>query len=87
MKASEFRKLIREEVRRASKQSEKKTFTEALNANQKVIIIDLYDGVARLLPSAEFKDAAEGLRKVVGKDGFVTYKGEEYLLVILPPSI
>ena len=49
----------------------------------KTFIIDLYTGKVDVLPEEEFKDAIEGLTKVVSEEGIVSYRGEEYIVVVL----
>jgi len=51
-------------------------------APRKAIMIDLYSGIAELIPHDEFEEATAGLRRVKGQSGIVTYKGEEYLVVV-----
>ena len=49
----------------------------------KTFIIDLYTGEVNVLPEGEFKDATDGLEEVVSEGGITSYKGEEYMVVIL----
>ena len=46
-------------------------------------IIDLYTGKVDVLPKGEFKDAIDGLEEVVSEGGITSYKGEEYIVVVL----
>ena len=46
-------------------------------------IIDLYTGKVDVLPKGEFEDATDGLEEVVSEGGIVSYRGEEYIVVIL----
>jgi hypothetical protein len=51
-------------------------------APRKAIMIDLYSGRAEIVPPDEIEEATAGLRRVKGQGGIVTYKGEEYLVVV-----
>ncbi len=48
----------------------------------KYIIIDLYSGKSEELPTVEVKPAIKGLKKVEGE--VTVYKGQEYIVVVLP---
>jgi hypothetical protein len=48
----------------------------------KAILIDLYTGKAETLPQDEVSLATKGLKKVETADA-TTYKGEEYIVVVL----
>ena len=46
------------------------------------LIIDLYTGETEILPAEEFGPATDGLKKVE-TEAATTYKGEEYMVVVL----
>jgi hypothetical protein len=46
------------------------------------LIIDLHTGAAEILPEEEFKPATQGLQKIE-TDVAITYRGEEYMVVVL----
>lgn len=74
MKRSELRQIIREESSKVLKEA---------SGNATEFIIDLYTGEVDVLPKEEFKDAIKGLKKVVSEGGITSYKGEEYIVVVL----
>lgn len=47
-----------------------------------MLIIDLYSGEATELDEKEFQSAVKGLKKIE-TDAATTYKGEEYIVVLL----
>ena len=54
------------------------------NPAVRAILIDLYTGRAEEIPAVEeeINNWIEGLKPVKGKGGLITYKGEEYMVVI-----
>ena len=48
----------------------------------KTLVIDLYTGKVATLPQEDFAAAIEGLERTESPAG-VTYKGEEYIVVVL----
>ena len=54
-----------------------------ISGPKRYIMIDLYSGRAESVPQEDIDEAIYGLRRVKGKDGMITYKGEEYIVVVL----
>jgi hypothetical protein len=54
------------------------------NPAVRAILIDLYTGRAEGIPAVEeeIDNWIEGLKPIKGKGGIITYKGEEYMVVI-----
>jgi len=55
---------------------------DAERGAQTIIYLDLYTGKTSLLPQGDFEKAIEGLEKVKGK--ITVYRGEEYMVLVLP---
>jgi len=78
MKKSYFRNVINEGYIKGKREPWRS------NPAVRAILIDLRTGKAEEIPAVEeeIDNWIEGLRPVKGKGGLITYKGEEYMVLI-----